>query len=49
MGEADITTFVGNDGLRLFNACQKNNFKQFLENTTWYYVEDDNIKVLLTD
>ena len=49
IGEADIITNVGNAGLRIFNAYQKNNFEPFLEDMTEQYVEEDNIKVLLTD
>ena len=49
MGEADSTTNVGNYGLRPFNAYQKKNFEPFFEDMTEEYVEEDNIKVLLTD
>ena len=48
MGEADSTTNLVNDRLRLINAYQNNNFKQFLEDTTEEYVEKDNIKLILT-
>ena len=48
MGEADSTTNVGNFGLCLFNAYQNNNFKTFVEDSTEYYVEEDNTKVILT-
>ena len=48
-GEADSTTNVGNDGLSLFNAYQKKNSRPFLEDMTEEYVEEYNIKFLLTD
>ena len=49
MCKADSTTNVGNDGLRLFNAYQKNNFEPFVEDMTEEYVDYDNIKILWTD
>ena len=49
MGQADSITNVGISGLRLFNSYQKNKFKPFLEDTTEDYVDEDNIKVLLTE
>ena len=48
-GEADSTTNVGNDGLSLFNAYQKKSSRPFLEDMTEEYVEEYNIKFLLTD
>ena len=45
--EADITTNVGNAGLRLFNAYQ-NNFRIFVEEVNEEYVEEYNTKVILT-
>ena len=49
MGEYDSTTNVGNDGLRIFNAQHNKNSEPFVEDTTEDYVEEDNIKVILTD
>ena len=49
MCEAYSTTNVGNDGLHLFNTCHKNNSKPFVEDMTEEYLEEDNIKSLLTD
>ena len=49
MGQAYSTTKVVIPGLRLFNAYQKKNFEPFLEDMTEEYVEEDNIKFLLTD
>ena len=49
MDHADSTTNVGNARLHLFNAYQNKNFKPFLEDMTEEYVEEDNIKFLLTD
>ena len=49
MGQANITCNVGISRLRLFNAYQKKNFKAFLEDVTEEYLEEDDIKVLLTD
>ena len=45
MSESDSTTNVGNCGLCLFNAYQKNNWKPLVEDMTEEYVEDDNIKI----
>ena len=49
MGGADSTANVVNSGLRIFNSYQKKNFEAFVEDMTADYVEEDNIKVLLTD
>ena len=49
MSEADSTTNVEHSWLHIFNADKKKNFKPFLENMTDEYVEENNIKVLLTD
>ena len=48
MGQADSITNVGIYGLRIFNAYQKKIIEIFLEETTQNYVEEDNIKFLLT-
>ena len=48
MGEADSNTNVVNAGLRLFNYYQKKKYEPFLEDMTEYYIEEDNIKVVLT-
>ena len=48
MGETDSTTNVVSVGIRLFNAYQGNNFEPSIEDMTEEYVEEDNIKVLLT-
>ena len=48
MGGSNINTNVRNLGLYLFNAYLKNNFKPFKEDMTEYYVDGENIKVLLT-
>ena len=49
MGGADSTANVVNSGLRIFNSYQKKNFEAFVEDMTEDYVEEDNIKVILTD
>ena len=49
MGEDDSTANVGNSRLCLFNAYHKNNFEPFVEYMTKDSLEEDNIKVLLTD
>ena len=49
MGQDNSTTNVGISGLRIFNAYQKNKSKPCLEDMTWEYAEEDNIKVLLTE
>ena len=49
MGGADSTANVVNYGLRIFNSNQKKNFEAFVEDMTEDYVEEDNIKVILTD
>ena len=49
MGEADRTTNVGSAVLRPFNYYHNNNFKPLLEDMTEDYVEEGNIKLLLTD
>ena len=48
-GQIDSPTNVGIYWLCIFNAHQKNKFKPFLEEMTEEYVEEDNIKVLLTE
>ena len=48
MGQPDSATNVGISVLRLFNAYHKNNFEPFLEDITEEYVDEYNIKVLLT-
>ena len=47
-GESDRTNNVGSTILHLFNAYQKKNSEPFLEDMTMDYVEEDNIKILLT-
>ena len=49
MDEADITTYVGNYGLCVLNYYHNNNSQPFLEDINLEYVEEDNIKYLLTD
>ena len=49
MGQADSNTNPGIAGLHLFNSYQNNNFEPFLEDITEEYVEEDNIKSLLTE
>ena len=49
MGGADSTANVVNSGLRIFNSYKNKNFEAFVEDMTADYVEEDNIKVLLTD
>ena len=48
MGESDSTTNVGNSRLRICNAYQKNNSEPFVEDMNDEYVDEDNIKALLT-
>ena len=47
-GRAYSTTSVGIFGLHLLNSYQKKNSEPFLENITEEYIEEDNIKLLLT-
>ena len=49
MSQADSTTNVGISGIRLFNAYQKKNLEPFLEYITNEYIEEDNIKFILTE
>ena len=49
MNQADSTTNVGNSGLHLFIAYQKNKFEPFVEYMNEEYLEEDKIKFLLTD
>ena len=49
MGEADITTNIGNEGLRILNYYQNKKFEPFVKDTTQEYVEEERIKILLTD
>ena len=48
MGEADITTNVGNSGLRIFNTYKKKNFEPLEKYITEEYVEEYNMQVILT-
>ena len=48
MGEANITTNIGNSGQLLFNFYQINNFEPSIEDTTEDYVQEDTTKFLLT-
>ena len=45
----DSTTNICIAGLCLFNSYQRKKFEPFIEDTTEDYVEEDNIKVLLTE
>ena len=49
MGGSDSTTNVVNAGIHIFNTYHNKNLEPFIEDITDYYIEADNIKVLLTD
>ena len=42
-------TTIGTDRLRLFNADHNNNYETFVEDTSEDYIQEENIKIILTD
>ena len=47
MDKANITAYVGNSGISIFNAHQNNNSKPLLQNRNEKCVEGDNINMPL--
>ena len=46
IGEIDMNTNVEIYGLRLFNAYKKKHYYPFVEDNTYGYIEEYNIKLL---